>query len=147
MNIFCIQEIHLPVTECPVTEPGILINCNLKKCLSSQSFVDQDVLGQALEDALEVLQQESSNDFGYEPGKTKQLHLCCLLCILLYFLVVSIFSWRRGIDHFRVSAFGIKSLLNITQRTKLYCPASTQQNTAWVQMITMQNEGINKQTI
>ncbi|XP_054844618.1 transcription factor Spi-C [Eublepharis macularius] len=46
----------------------------------SWSFVDQDVLGQALEDALEVLQQQSSGDFDYEPDYNHclnyhQLHL------------------------------------------------------------------------
>ncbi|XP_048357479.1 transcription factor Spi-C [Sphaerodactylus townsendi] len=52
-----------------VNEAEILINCNCKEPnnLSSQNFVDQDVLGQALEDALEVLQQQSSGDFDYDP--------------------------------------------------------------------------------
>lgn len=34
-----------------------------------QSFPDQDVLGQAFEDALEVLQQHSDREMQYSPGK------------------------------------------------------------------------------
>lgn len=37
--------------------------------MSLQSFPDQDVLGQAFEDALEVLQQHSDREMQYSPGK------------------------------------------------------------------------------
>lgn len=34
-----------------------------------QSFADQDLLGQAFEDALEVLQEHSDREMPYSPGK------------------------------------------------------------------------------
>ncbi|XP_077196911.1 transcription factor Spi-C [Paroedura picta] len=56
------------------TADGITLYCNNRFPIPSffppwakQSFTNQDVLGQALEDALEVLQQESSSYFHYEP--------------------------------------------------------------------------------
>ncbi|KAH0616999.1 hypothetical protein JD844_028544, partial [Phrynosoma platyrhinos] len=45
------------------------ISTATNKCLLSQNFTDQDLLGQALEDALEVLQQHSDGDLNYVPER------------------------------------------------------------------------------
>ncbi|XP_060101622.1 transcription factor Spi-C isoform X1 [Heteronotia binoei] len=68
------------------------------------SFMDQDVFGQALEDALEVLQQESSSDFGYEPDYSNcltyhHLHIRTNSSHLTEsFTEKPFYSWKNTID-------------------------------------------------
>lgn len=49
-----------------------------------QSFPDQDVLGQAFEDALEVLQQHSDREMQYSPGKKDQYSIYIIATLYFY---------------------------------------------------------------
>lgn len=61
-----------------------------------QSFPDQDVLGQAFEDALEVLHQHSDREMQYSQGK-KDHYSISLTALYFYKKVhLEVYRWERN---------------------------------------------------
>jgi hypothetical protein len=69
--------------------------------LFQQSPVEQDRLGQAFEDAFEVLRQHSTADLQYSPGKEKPVALFCWYIAgwLVTYRRIRIMARRGGSTH------------------------------------------------